>query len=72
MYPINLILDDKPCVVLGGGHVAFRKIEGLIEAKAKITVISPEIVSEINDLVGNKQITWIKNVMNLVIWQVLN
>ena len=60
MYPINLILDDKPCVVLGGGHVAFRKIEGLIEAKAKITLISPEIVSEINDLVENKQITWIK------------
>lgn len=60
MYPVNLILDDKPCVVLGGGHVALRKVEGLLEAKAKITIISPEIVAELSELVMDKRITWIK------------
>lgn len=60
MYPINLILDNKPCVVLGGGHVALRKVEGLLEAKAKVTVISPEIVEGLVKLVENKSIIWRK------------
>ena len=60
MYPVNLILDDKPVIVLGGGHVALRKIEGLLEAKAKVTVVSPEIVEGIKKLVENKEIAWIK------------
>lgn len=60
MYPVNLILDDKPVIVLGGGHVALRKIEGLIEANADITVVSPEIVEGIAKLVENKKIVWKK------------
>lgn len=58
MYPINLILDDKPCVVLGGGHVALRKVKGLLDAKAKVTVISPEIVAELAELAAEKRIVW--------------
>ena len=60
MYPINLILDNKPCVVLGGGHVALRKVKGLLDAKAKVTVISPEIVAELAKLVEEKRIIWQK------------
>lgn len=58
MYPINLILDDKPCVVIGGGHVALRKVKALLEAKAKVTVISPMLVNELKDMAQNHQITW--------------
>ena len=65
MYPINLILDNKPCVVLGGGHVALRKVKGLLEAKAKVTVISPQIVEGLAKLVETKSIIWQKkNAMN--------
>lgn len=60
MYPINLILDNKSCVVLGGGHVALRKVKGLLDAKAKVTVISPEIVAELAKLVEEKRIIWQK------------
>lgn len=60
MYPINLILDNKPCVVLGGGHVALRKVKGLLDAKAKVTVISPEIVAELAKLAEEKRIIWQK------------
>ena len=60
MYPINLILDNKPCVVLGGGHVALRKVKGLLEAKAKVTVISPQIVEGLAKLVETKSIIWQK------------
>ena len=58
MYPVNLILDDKPCVVIGGGHVALRKVEGLLEAKAKVTVISPMLVNELTNMVQNNLIIW--------------
>ena len=60
MYPVNLVLDDKPCVVLGGGHVALRKVEGLLEANAKITIISPEIVPDLQKLVDEHKVTWEK------------
>lgn len=58
MYPINLILDDRPCIVLGGGHVALRKVEGLIEAGAKVTVVSPKIVDELKAMVKKQKIVW--------------
>ncbi|ULL17876.1 bifunctional precorrin-2 dehydrogenase/sirohydrochlorin ferrochelatase [Paenibacillus sp. H1-7] len=40
-YPLMLDLQDKPCVIIGGGAVAERKAESLIEAGASVTVISP-------------------------------
>lgn len=40
-YPVMLDLQDKPCVIIGGGAVAERKAESLIEAGASVTVISP-------------------------------
>ncbi|WP_071396158.1 precorrin-2 dehydrogenase/sirohydrochlorin ferrochelatase family protein [Bacillus tuaregi] len=42
-YPINLNLEGKKTVVIGGGKVAERKVRGLLEAKADITVISPKL-----------------------------
>jgi uroporphyrin-III C-methyltransferase/precorrin-2 dehydrogenase/sirohydrochlorin ferrochelatase len=42
-YPIFLDLSDEPVVVIGGGAVAERKIEALIAAGARITVVSPEV-----------------------------
>lgn len=43
MYPINLDIAGKLCVVIGGGSVAMRKIHGLLSAGAKVLVISPEL-----------------------------
>ena len=57
-YPINLDIEGKVCVVLGGGHVAFRKIKSLLNAGGKVIVIAPEICEEIEQLVGNEQIEW--------------
>lgn len=41
--PINLRITGKACVVIGGGTVATRKVESLIEAGACVVVIAPEI-----------------------------
>src|SRR6185295_13818061 len=45
-YPVFLDLADKPVVVIGGGNIAHQKMENLIAAGAKVTVISPELNEE--------------------------
>jgi precorrin-2 dehydrogenase/sirohydrochlorin ferrochelatase len=42
-YPVFLDLEDKLCVVVGGGAVAFRKIEALLANGAAVRVVAPEI-----------------------------
>ncbi len=47
-YPISLIgLETRRCVVIGGGAVAARKVAGLLTAHAAVTVISPQLVPEL-------------------------
>ncbi len=43
-YAAFLDLRGKRCVVVGGGQVALRKVEGLLEAGAAVTVIAPQSV----------------------------
>ncbi|MEW6455153.1 MAG: bifunctional precorrin-2 dehydrogenase/sirohydrochlorin ferrochelatase [Acidobacteriota bacterium] len=50
LYPVFLKLENKDCLVIGGGKVAERKILSLIESKARITVISPKVSKNISDL----------------------
>ncbi|HEX2951528.1 MAG TPA: bifunctional precorrin-2 dehydrogenase/sirohydrochlorin ferrochelatase [Armatimonadota bacterium] len=44
-YPICLDLRQQPCLVVGGGNVALRKVEGLLTADALVTVISPQVLT---------------------------
>jgi precorrin-2 dehydrogenase / sirohydrochlorin ferrochelatase len=60
LYPINLDIKSKQCLVVGGGEIAFRKIKSLLECQAKVTVISPQFHPEILKLAKAKQIRVIK------------
>lgn len=44
---IYLRLRDRPVVVIGGGPVAQRRIAALIEAGARVTVVSPDVTAAI-------------------------
>lgn len=51
-YPIFLNLRGKRCLIVGGGAVAARKAEGLLEAGAVVTVISPEVDESLQNLIN--------------------
>lgn len=56
-FPIFLDLKDRPCIVIGGGSVASRKITNLLTANAKVIVISPTVTPDIQQFAENKEIT---------------
>lgn len=58
VIPIMLDLQNKSIVVVGGGKIAKRRINSLLEAGAEITVVSPEILEDINDLSVKGKLTW--------------
>lgn len=55
--PINLFLAGRPCLVVGGGKVALRKIELLLEAGAEVAAVSPEVCPEVGELIEQGLIT---------------
>lgn len=57
-YPIFLNMSNMPCVVVGGGRIAERKIVNLADHGAIVTVISPEVLPKIARLIDAKKISW--------------
>jgi precorrin-2 dehydrogenase/sirohydrochlorin ferrochelatase len=47
LYPVNLVLTGRLCLVVGGGRVALTKVRGLTDAGARVTVVAPEVVPEV-------------------------
>ncbi len=50
LLPLFIDIKDKPCLVVGGGKIAARKLKMLCKAEADITVIAPSLCDEINTL----------------------
>ena len=51
-YTVQLNMENRRCVVIGGGNVALRKTKSLLEAGAAVTVIAPAILPAILALQG--------------------
>lgn len=59
-YPVYLNLKGKKCAVVGGGGVAQRKVQSLLKAGAKVTLISPELTTMLQKLALNGAVTHVK------------
>ena len=54
--PIFYDLSVRPCLVVGAGEIAARKVRQLRKAEASVTVIAPEICEELQDLADSNDI----------------
>ena len=59
-FPLLINLQKFPCLVVGGGEVAMRKVKVLLDYKASITVLSPRICNPLSVLIKTKNIKLIK------------
>jgi uroporphyrin-III C-methyltransferase / precorrin-2 dehydrogenase / sirohydrochlorin ferrochelatase len=46
-FPVALALEDRPCVVIGGGPLAAEKALGLLRAGARVTVVAAAAEAEL-------------------------
>ena len=42
LFPVGLDVCDRPCLVVGGGRVAARKVAALLRCRARVTMVAPE------------------------------
>ena len=57
-YPINLDIGGRSCLVVGGGSVGTRKVQGLVACGARVTLISPEATETLQRLAATGRIRW--------------
>lgn len=59
-FPIFLDLENRDCLVVGGGRVAARKVSLLLRAGAKVQVIAPELCDELGRLANIRRIAHLR------------
>ena len=58
LFPIFLKLAARPCVVVGAGNIAESKIESLLIAEARVTVIAPEALPRVRAWAESGDLRW--------------
>lgn len=58
MYPVSLNISGQLCVVIGGGTVAERKTLALLEAEARVRVVSPQLTDVLQQLAALGRLEW--------------
>lgn len=57
-YMCGLLLQDRQVLVVGGGAVAQRRVPTLLEAGARVRLVSPTATPALTHLSGTGQIEW--------------
>lgn len=57
-YPIFVEMSGRPVLLVGGGHVALEKIGKLVDAGARVTVVSPEVIAPVRAYIERGDATW--------------
>ena len=64
MITVGLSLKHRPCLVVGGGEVALRRIKKLIDAEPQISVVSPDVLPDIVIYQEEGKLQWIDKTYN--------
>lgn len=59
-YPLFLDIQARRIIVIGGGLVAQRKVETLLEYGADVHVVSPQVTQPISELAAAGRIEWLQ------------
>ncbi|MFC5629377.1 bifunctional precorrin-2 dehydrogenase/sirohydrochlorin ferrochelatase [Aliibacillus thermotolerans] len=59
-FPLYMDIRERKVVVVGGGKVAYRKVNKLLATGAHITVVSPSLCAPLFELYSNHFIQWIQ------------
>ena len=59
-YPLFALIEDRPCLVVGGGAVGERKVRDLMAAGARVTVVSRELTPGLTELAAQGKIHFIQ------------
>jgi precorrin-2 dehydrogenase/sirohydrochlorin ferrochelatase len=57
-YPIYLNIVGRNCLVVGGGQVAERKVVGLLDARASVRLVSPEVTDRLMEMAAASRIAY--------------
>ena len=55
-YPVHLDINNRNCLVVGGGGVGTRKVKTLLDCGARVTVVSLEVSRHLRDLAASGDI----------------
>lgn len=56
--PIFVDLKKRPVLVVGGGHVATRKIIALLKVGANVKIVARELDSPLHNLLEEGKVEW--------------
>lgn len=54
-FPMFVDLTNQPCLVVGGGQVAYRKVMTLLDFDAKVIVVAKDICENISRMIEEKE-----------------
>lgn len=60
MLPLHIDVKDKNVLVVGGGKIAHRRLRLFLKEGAVVTVISPDVVTEIEELHNQNKLHWLE------------
>lgn len=58
LYPLGLRLAGRRVLVVGGGVLATRRVAGLLDAGARVDVVSPVVTPALQDLADAGRVGW--------------
>ncbi|MGD8262848.1 MAG: NAD(P)-dependent oxidoreductase, partial [Desulfobacterales bacterium] len=59
-YPVHLDIQNRNCLVVGGGSVGTRKVLTLLQCGARVTVVSPVISDRLRAIAATGALTLYK------------